>query len=387
MKIVLLTGHLSEYAGGLAGSVPGMVKALNRKDGTQAIILGLRDRLAPDAWQQWGDGVHFVNALGPRRFGFAPALARRLAQLDPDIVDVQGLWMYQSLVSLCRHRRTRSPYIITPRGMLDPWALRRSSWLKWIIRFWYEDAHLVEAACIRALNVAEAKAIRAFGLRNPIAIVPNGVDLPSHAMRTRMSRRVRSHTDRRIMLFLGRIHPKKGIFELLEAWESLAKEHRDWELVIAGWDDGGHLPALRERIEATMLAGSVRYLGPRYGPDKDATYAAADAFVLPSHGEGLPMAVLEAWSYGLPVIMTRQCNLPEGFAAGAAIEIEPTAASIARGIRQLFHLSPADRERMARRGQELVARRFTWPRIAQQMHEVYEWVLGGGSPPTCIMTD
>jgi len=256
-----------------------------------------------------------------------------------------------------------------------------------VVRRWFEDAHLANAACIRALNEAEAAAIRASGLRNPVAVVPNGVDMPAETGFGMPGWRAGMPVGRRVMLFLGRIHAKKGVLEMLEAWASLGRAREGWHLVVAGWDDGGLLPAMRKRIDRPDLSQTVTYIGPQYGSDKHATYAAADAFLLPSHGEGLPMTVLEAWSHGLPAVMTRHCNLPEGFAAGAAIEVEPVPASIAEGIRQLAGLPEADLRDMGHRGRELVARKFAWSGIARQMREVYEWVLGGGPPPPCVMTD
>ena len=108
--------------------------------------------------------------------------------------------------------------------------------------------------------------------------------------------------------------------------------------------------------------------------------------MLPSLSEGLPLAVLEAWSYGLPVLMTEACNLPEGFAAGAALPIGTDRAGIAAGLRQLFALSDAERRDMGARGRALVRERFTWASVGEQMTAVYEWVLGGGPPPSCVLT-
>ena len=120
--------------------------------------------------------------------------------------------------------------------------------------------------------------------------------------------------------------------------------------------------------------------------DKAASLACADAFVLPSLSEGLPVAVLEAWSYGLPVLMTEACNLPEGFAAGAALPIGTDRAGIAAGLRRLFALSDAERRDMGARGRALVRERFTWASVGAQMAAVYQWVLGGGPPPSCVLT-
>ena len=136
---------------------------------------------------------------------------------------------------------------------------------------------------------------------------------------------------------------------------------------------------------------SVIFTGPAFGEEKDRLLRQASAFILPSFSEGLPMSVLEAWSYGLPVLMTDHCNLPAGFAANAALRIGTDAESIAEGLRELFALPTTDHGQrttslisIGRNGRALVERQFTWPQVAAQMKEVYEWLLGGGPKPGCV---
>lgn len=382
MRVALLTAYMSHAAGGFSSSVPGIAKALNRLPGVEVHLVGVRDCHAPNAWRRWAERVHPHDQQGPRAFGMALGMTRTLSDLAPHIIDVQGLWMYTSLANLHHHRRCCRPYIITPRGMLDPWALANSAWKKRLATFLYEKRNIAGAACLHALNIAEAKAIRAFGFTNPIAVVPNGVDLPSPAGHP-------ARGGRPTLLFLGRIHPKKGIAELLQAWAVVAKESvaADWRLLVAGWDDGGHLAALQRQAEKLGIADRVAFPGPLFGEQKARAFAAASAFILPSFSEGLPMAVLEAWSYRLPVLITRECNVPEGFVAGAAIEVTTEPTELAQRVRVLMTMSETQRRAMGVAGRRLVEERFTWDRVAAEMHEVYTWALGGGPPPACVMTD
>ncbi|MCB1809832.1 MAG: glycosyltransferase, partial [Candidatus Competibacteraceae bacterium] len=124
-----------------------------------------------------------------------------------------------------------------------------------------------------------------------------------------------------------------------------------------------------------------------FNENKAASFTRADAFVLPSFSEGLPMAVLEAWSYSLPVLMTPQCNLPEGFEAEAAIAVMPEVSGIAAGLSTLFNLPESERLAIGQRGYKLVTERFTWTTVAAQMYAVYAWVLGQGAQPSCVITD
>ena len=294
--------------------------------------------------------------------------------------------MYPSLASLRWHRQSGRPYMVSPRGMLNSWALSRALLKKKVAASWFEREHLRSASCLHALNEAEAKAIRAYGLSNPICIVPNGVDLPE-------GRAVSAPPwadgvgGRRVLLFLGRLHPKKNLISLIRAWKDVQSiaAARDWLLVIAGWDQDGYRQQLERMAETQGGGASLRFAGPQFDDDKAASFAHADAFVLPSLSEGLPVAVLEAWSYGLPVLMTEACNLPEGFAASAALPIETDRVGVANGLRQLFAMSDAERRDMGARGQALVRERFTWSSVGEQMTAVYQWVLGGGSPPSCVL--
>jgi poly(glycerol-phosphate) alpha-glucosyltransferase len=253
-------------------------------------------------------------------------------------------------------------------------------WKKRIAALLYENQHLREAACLRALSEAEAQAIRSYGLRNPICVIPNGVDLPD----LRESNAKSQPANRKTLLYLGRLHPKKNISNLIRAWSQIFSSQRcsgdHWILAIAGWDQGGYESELK-RIAAD---GSVVFLGPRFGADKSECYRACDAFILPSLSEGLPMAVLEAWSYAKPVVITPECNLQEGFEASAALRIGTTPKEIAAGLKVLRKMSDDDRIAMGARGRDLVGKNFSWPRTGEQMRSVYEWMLGGGQAPETV---
>jgi len=306
-----------------------------------------------------------------------------LLAADLDILSVHGLWKYCSVASRRWHRRTRRAYIVHPEGMLESWALRNGRWKKLIAALLYENQHLGGAACLRALSEAEAQSMRAYGLRNPICVIPNGVDLSD---RCESNAKAQSE-NQKTLLYLGRLHPKKNISNLIRAWNETFNAQRGsgerWVLAIAGWDQGGYENQLRQ-----IAAGaSVVFLGPRFGAAKSECYRSCDAFILPSLSEGLPMTVLEAWSYAKPVLMTPECNLPEGFSAKAAMRIGPSSDEIAAGLRQLVEMSDDERAAMGQRGRVLVATKFSCPRIGEQMRTIYEWVLGSGAPPETIRLD
>jgi glycosyltransferase involved in cell wall biosynthesis len=260
------------------------------------------------------------------------------------------------------------------------------------VRALWEDTAHRSAACFHAISEGEYESMREYGLRNPICVIPNGIDLP-RAVESLELRVGRSPFEpvaqgRKVLLYLGRIHSKKGLANLIRAWKATLSSQPStidsWILAIAGWNQGNHEAELKKLTVNLGLLTSVTFLGPLFGEEKAAAYQNADAFVLPSLSEGLPMTVLEAWAYAMPVVMTTECNLPEGFAAGTALEIGTTSREITGGLRQLLEMSDDDRTAMGARGRTLVAEKFSWPRIGEQIRAVYEWVLGGGAPPDTV---
>lgn len=378
MRVGLLLASLSRLNGGISESVRRLAQSLPHPAG-EVRAFGLRDAHIDEDAPLWNPIPICACAVrGPRAFGYAPKLAAELDAFDPDLTHAAGLWMYPSVVNRRHHRRTRRPYVVSPHGMLDPWALRNSAWKKRIAAWAYERAHLRDAACLHALCRAEADAIRAVGLKNPICVIPNGVDLPDlHLPVSPPPWADRVPNGAPVLFFLGRLHPKKGLIPLIEAWARV--RNPSWRLVIAGWDQGGHRSEVEGLAAERGIAESVVLLGPLQGAEKGAAYRAAAGFVLSSFSEGLPMTILEAWSFACPVLMTPACNLPEGFAAGAAIEIDTDPEVLADQLRAFFSLSDTRRKEIGLRGRALVERSFTWPGVAERMLSVYRWLAYGAA--------
>jgi poly(glycerol-phosphate) alpha-glucosyltransferase len=268
--------------------------------------------------------------------------------------------------------------------MLDAWALRHAGWKKAIAARLYENAHLRGASCLHALCEAEATGIRSLGFTNPIAVIPNGVTLPHLATEPDPAPwHALVPADARIMLFLGRLHPKKNLTALIDAWRDQADD-TGWHLVIAGWDQGGYSRTLARAIEKRRLTGRVHLIDPLFGHDKDAALRRAQGFVLPSLSEGLPMSVLEAWSYGLPILQTDACNLPEGFNAAAAERLSLNPHDMARDLSRFLNKDLAELQQMGRNGRALVERKFSWSSAAGAFLSVYGWLVNGAERPSTV---
>ena len=461
MKVAFTSGSLSRNAGGLFESVRALGKGLE-KLGVDVSTYGLRDQNWERDKEAWAPlSAHAFSFIGPRALAWSPDMDAALDEARPDLVALQGLWQYSSLATRRQWRRKGTPYVVSPRGMLDKWALANSRWKKVMAAYAFENAVLRDASCLHALCAAEADAIRAYGLQQRIEVVPNGVELPAVLAGDSRSKTEDSRVGRRRLVFLGRIHPKKGLVGALRAWAKLRnspsaiRDSAEWQFVIAGWDQGGHEAELRalcadlglktavgttkdtnihENIRprttrictdgqqgdaqgtcagdsepdlltskladapvseslirsasgpasaldarpsslVSSAAADVLFYGPAFGEEKEALLRSAEAFILPSFSEGLPMSVLEAWSYGLPVVMTPECNLPEGFACGAALEIRSGEGSFQDGMRILIEMTNQERAAMGMRGRRLVEERFTWPKVAAKMKKIYESLL------------
>ena len=415
MRTVSLVGSVSRRGGGLFESVRRLHQELmqcpptpNAVQQTRLLsaekisvrVLGLRDDFTEQDLPGWHPiPVTCLRVRGPRNFGFAPGLPRRLAEARADLVHIHGLWQFHSIITVQWHRRGGRPYIVSPHGMLDAWALKNSGWRKAIAWHLYEKRHLEQAACLRALSRAELSSIRTVGLRNPACLIPNGVDLPeipSAVVRNQNDEAVQPWlgTGKRVLLYLGRIHPKKGLTALLHAWAK-APPPPGWVLVIAGWEQVGHETFLKglaselgllwaDASGGSRSAASLLFVGPQFNGAKQAWLHRCQAVILPSVSEGLPMAVLEAWAHAKPALITAHCNLPQGAACGAAIPIQAQPPAIVAGLQQLFSATPDRLNTMGTCGFQLVKRDFAWPKIAAQVAAVYRWMCGQRPKPEFV---
>lgn len=389
MKVLHCISGLSAASGGPARSVPALADAI----ASRGVDVNLAYVAGPDDVDLgWSAAAALpCRPSRPRTLRASRQLSRHtLNGTRYDIYHSHGLWTLPTHYTARAAHRHDAPSLITPRGMLEPWALNRSRWKKRLARWLYADRTLDRADCLHAITPSEVESFRAFGLDNPIAVVPNGVALEPFAeldaARGRLAESYPVTRDRPIALFLSRLHPKKGLLHLMDAWAAVRTDHPDWLLLVCGPDDVGHRAEVERKVDALDLADSVLFAGPVYGDDKLAALAAADCFVLPSFSEGFSMAVLEALACRLPVLITPGCNFPQAEDARAGVIVEPDLDGTESGLRRLLELTPTERAEMGARGRRLVEQKYTWDRVAEQMIEVYRWLLDGGKPPECVVT-
>lgn len=251
----------------------------------------------------------------------------------------------------------------------------------------YEAENLRSARLFHATSEMEAEAIRRYGLKQPIAVVPNGVTIPeAHAsLRGGFEVRFSELKGRRFLLYMGRLDPKKGLDLLLEAWAILQADFSSWHLVIAGPDLTGYSTALKATISNNRaLLNSITFAGMVEGTLKSSLLTHADLFVLPTRSENFGIAVAEALAHGVPVVTTTAAPWADLVSRACGWWVAPESAFITNALRSAMQLPPSDLKAMGERGRRYVAEQFSWDFVGQRMTEVYRWIVAGGPLPASV---
>ena len=315
-----------------------------------------------------------------RRFAVSPSHVRavRLKARDVDIVHNHGLWSMVNMASGWVVPGQGAKLVTSPHGTLAPWALGHKRLRK--RTFWpVQKRVLSRADLLHATSDAEFADIRALGLTAPATIVANGIDVPE-----RSERMVRGPV--RTLLFLGRIHPIKGIDGLLLAWQALQTRFRDWRLVIAGRGEAAHERSVRELATALGLQ-RVEFPGPLYGGQKSQAYFEAGLFVLPSHSENFGITVAESLAHGCPAIVSRGAPWARLDAERCGWWVEQDSPALISALGFAMNLPRGELEAMGKRGRAWMEREFGWASVAERVEAAYRWVLDGGERPTSIRID
>ena len=300
--------------------------------------------------------------------GFKKKMIELCEMNDQVVIHDHGIWLpHNGLVAKVSHK-LGVPLIIAPRGMLEPWALEYRRWRKLIVWNLWQKSRIMKADLIHATSQYEVDNLMKLNLGKPCVIIPNGTIFPECPPDRGLL------TDRkRKLLFLSRIHPKKGLINLVKAYKAV--NPKNWELLIAGYDEINHQAEVEKAVEDAELSESVRFLGPIGNAEKWQLYAESDVFILPTFSENFGIVVAEALASGLPVITTTRTPWAEIMEFDCGWVVDPGVQEVTEAIRDAIHLTDQQRHEMGLRGRNLIKQKYTWNSIAAKTLKVYKKIL------------
>ncbi len=300
---------------------------------------------------------------------------------DKTVMHGHGIWEL-STNQLCNFAiKNNLPYVISPHGMLESWALKQGRLKKKIASWIYQFNDLKNAACIHATSLKEAESIRKLGFKNPLAVIPNGINLQGIMPVFESVNFVKKK-----LLFLSRIYPGKGIENLLLAWKELPEVIKEnWTLEIIGDGELNYVKGLQNHMELLNIQHQVKFVGPLYDEEKDLAYQSADLFVLPTYSENFGMVVAEAMAFGLPVITTKGAPWEELETHNAGWWIDIGVEPLTKALTEAMNTPKVTLIEMGKNGRQLIEQKYSVETVAKQMIELYEWLLHKRNKPDFVI--
>ena len=380
INVIQTVGGLAPETGGPARSVPNLALALANQ-GVRVTLLsldlgpGFSDPLVPSHPLLKAIFVPVKFQVGMRTIlipGYKKTLQNLCHVPENLIIHDHGIWLPQNGAAVQVSKQSGIPLVISPRGMMEPWAMEFHRWRKWIAWQLFQKRWLMAATAMHATSLAEAASIKNLDIKKPTVVIPNGTVIPET-----IPPKAAHHRKR--ILFLSRIHPKKGLLNLIQAMEQ--SNLMDWELIIAGYDENNHQEQIEAAVKKAGLSGSVLFPGAIDNQDKWEAYANADLFILPSFSENFGIVVAEALAAGLPVITTTGTPWEDLRRYNCGWWVEPTVEGLVQAIQEATGLTDDQRKEMGQRGRKLVNKSYSWKAVAREMISFYQAILAGKSAP------
>jgi glycosyltransferase involved in cell wall biosynthesis len=385
LKILHTAPGLWTETGGPASSIPALCEAQAGRGSDVVLLTGSGDT---DGTLSRTRGVRVEFAeLGPYSVArFSPDYRTKLSEeaARAQIIHTHGIWLFPNWQSVSTAASAKKPAVVSPRGMLQPWAVRRSRFRKKVAWYFATRRMFDRAALVHASSSSESRAIRDFGISSPIVEVPNGVDLEGEFSQPKIgASRSQAVESVKKVVFLGRVHPVKGIDLLLEAWQRLGLSADQAELVIAGPGEAAEVAKLSSWLRAHRLPG-VQYIGPVQGRDKLRLLTSAWTLVCPSWSESYGMVVAEALACATPVLATTGTPWQDLNKHECGWWVEQSVEHLASALSECIQISAESRKAMGKRGRDLVERHHSVSRSAERLLAAYSWVLGTATKPDFV---
>lgn len=306
---------------------------------------------------------------------FKTSVKQIIKNQKPDIFHGHGLWLMEVHQMASIAQKLNIPYIISPRGMLEPWALNYKKWKKKIAMWLYQSNDLKKAACIHATANKEAQHIRNLGFKNPIAIIPNPIAIKDKIKKQKL--------EKKRLAYIGRLHKIKNIESFLTAWAKVNHKQK-WELILIGDGEANYVKSLKQ-LAADLQLQNVLFTGFLTGIEKENIMQTIDIVVLPSFSENFGMVVGEALMNEIPVIASTGTPWEDLNNYKCGWWIKNDVETLAQTLQQAILLSDEERKLMGQRGRLLIKEKYSIDIVAMQMIQLYKWILNGGQKPDFVI--
>jgi glycosyltransferase involved in cell wall biosynthesis len=374
MRVIHTISGLGVSGGGPSQSVFYTVQGLQQQ-GIDVAVLTYQ----PQSGDSFVANEPFIIELPvtASHFAWSPLFRRFLVDHPFDLYHTQAIWQYPTYITAKIARKNKKPYIITPRGMLYPQALRKSKMQKKLMYALSLKRDLNKAAAVHATCMEEMQHLRALGVKSPIAVIPNPVHITTEFINPAVAK------DQLRIGYLGRVHPRKNIERLIYAWDKLGKKVADCELIIIGAGDETYHQFLKNE-SARLNLGNVIFTGFLSGMEKDRALESLSYLVVPSDFENFGMIVPEALIKGIPVIASKGTPWEELNTHHCGWWVDNDVDTLAATLEAAMDAPEEKRQEMGRNGQKLVMGNYSTEVVAKKMIRLYEWILNGGEKPEFV---
>ena len=373
MKVLSFISSLDLSSGGPSRSVPMLAKGLAEL-GVDITLMTVKSE---------NMNTHALEGTSAKLKVLTPSFSKKeianyLADERFDLIQIQSMWDLPYHKVMVEARKLSIPYIVTPRGMLEPWSLCQKKWKKKLAWLLYQRNDVQKSVCVFTTAKMEADHISNLGITTSRAVIPNGIETDSYPCKTSVD------IVKKQVLFLSRVHVKKGIEILFDAWKRMHSEFADWQLFVVGNGEAEYIQSLENRVECLGLKECINIIPPVFGNDKIRLYQESALFCLPSYSENFGMVIAEAMSCGTPVITTTNCpwNILNDTSTGWCIDL--SVDNLEYALREALSMNPTELYDMGQKASKLIFDNYDYRSVTRKTLRLYEWLLGGGEKPEFI---
>ena len=373
MKVLSFVSSLDLSYGGPSRSVPMLAKGLAEL-GVDITLMTIRSE---------NMNIHSLEGTTAKLKVLEPLFSRKeiakyLADERFELIQIQSVWEMPYHKVMVEARRLGVPYIVTPRGMLEPWSLSQKKWKKKLAWLLYQRNDVQKSACVFTTAKMEADHVSELGITTCKAVIPNGIETDAYPCKSSVD------GVKKQVLFLSRVHVKKGIELLFEAWKRIHSDYADWQLLVIGNGEAEYIHSLENRVESLGLKDCIKILPPVFGEAKIKVYQESALFCLPSFSENFGMAIAEAMSCGTPVITTTNCpwNILNETNTGWCIDL--SVDNLENALREAMGMDANALYDMGQRASKLIYDNFDYRSVTRKTLRLYEWLLNSGEKPEFV---